>query len=273
MRLKLPLFLLLGILFLVFPGKVSAEVVINEFQPKPNPEWVEFFNTSGSDVNLGNYFFDDDADFNSDTGTSSKISLQGILSSGNLCYWEMSSFLNDGGDSPTLFANNGDVLDTYSYASSSASLTYSRVPDGGGWQVNTSPTKTTTSCISLPTPTVVPTPTPVPSVTSASTQAPTPTPIPTPTPTKKPTPKPTPTPESGVLGDESVSTGLDFSASQSTPAPTPTVVAESGRKFPIPAIIFILSGVSLLGFSIYSFVRGVKKGYTIKSENTPPQIP
>ena len=117
--------ILVGLFFQFFTFGVNAQILINEFLPKPNPEWVEFLNQSSGEIDLGNYFFDDDADFNSDSGSSSKISLQGIMSAGSFCYWEMNSFLNDGGDVPTIFALNGDISDTYIYSSASAGLSYS----------------------------------------------------------------------------------------------------------------------------------------------------
>jgi len=180
-------------MFLVFPKIINAQILINEFSPKGSPEWVEFFNENNSEINLEGYYFDDDDDFDSDTGNSKKIKLQGLFPSSSLCYLDMSYFLNDSGDIPTLFAPNGDIQDTYSYASSSAGLSYSRVPDGGDWQVNTIFSKTLNSCSSLPTPTPTeePTSTPIstPTPTPTSTQTPTSTPTPTSIPTNTPTPK------------------------------------------------------------------------------------
>lgn len=248
---------LIFFLCLFSPKIVLAQVVINEFQPKPNPEWVEFYNISGSEINLGGYYFDDDTDFSSDISSSAKFKLQGILSPNALCFWEMNSYLNDGGDSPTLFASNGDLVDTYTYASSSAGLTYSRVPDGGSWQVNVVATKTLTSCLSLPTPTPSPTDTPAP--TLSPTLAPTPIPAPTPTPTKTPTPIPTktPTPKSiatgQVLAKETLNSspsanvlGLRNELSTSTPASS---ASSGGRSFPIVAAALVILGAGLVGFA------------------------
>lgn len=253
-------------LFLLFPSAVSAQVVINEFQPKPNPEWVEFYNKSTDEVNLGNYFFDDDSDFGSDGGSSPKIGLQGILPSGGFCFWEMYSFLNDGGDNPTLFAGNGDILDTYSYASSSASFSYSRIPDGETWQISVSPSRIATSCLSLPTPTPVPTPvattypttapTPTPTLSPTATPAKTPTPVATKSPTPKSSPSPTPSssPDQtpGVLGLEADS-----------PTPEASDVEKIDRKPQILAIVFTSLGLILICLSIVYTVRSAKRGSQI----------
>jgi hypothetical protein len=125
-----------------------------------------------------------------------------------------------------------------------------------------------------------PSPTPTPTPTQSPTTSPTatPTPAPTPTPTKTPTPKPksTPTFQPDVLGTDSNDTGggLDIGSAGIELAATPESAAkdESGKKFPIIAVVFVVLGVGLTGFSVFSYLRGVKKGYTIGSENTPPQI-
>jgi len=257
------IFLFTSFLF-ISSDSVKAQVVINEFVSKPNPEWVEFFNKTTSEVNLGNYFFDDDADFGSDSGSSAKIILQGILQGGALCYWEMNSFLNDGGDIPTLFAVNGDLIDTYSYSSSSAGFSYSRIPDGGDWQVNVTPTKMETACQNLPTPTPSPSPSSTPTLTPTPTPTPTktPTPIPTrsPTPVATKTPTPTETQTSLVLAENT--------AFFPTPTPKPEneEIVNQKERIPFIAIGLIVVGVILIGFSIFSIIKSTKKSYTLKSE-------
>ena len=228
------------------PTSVLAQVIINEFSPKGSPEWVEFLNNNGFEVNLDGYYFDDDSDFNSDAGNSVKIKLEGLFPTNSLCFLEMSSFLNDSGDTPTLFAPNGDIQDTYSYASTSAGLSYSRIPDGGEWQVNTTFSKTAISCSSLQTPTPSPTLTPTQTPTASSTNSPTPSPtlIPTPTSTKTVTPKPTPTPRIKPKVLETVEP-LNYS----TISPTGVVAGTSvEKKFPTIALLFIISGVAFLGY-------------------------
>ena len=100
-------FFILFILFL-FPSDIfAADVVINEFLPKPSSgsEWVEFYNTTVSLVDLSNYFFDDDTDFNLDGDSlgRDKISLSGMLPGQGTCYWKLGTFLNNDGDTSTLF--------------------------------------------------------------------------------------------------------------------------------------------------------------------------
>lgn len=240
------------LLFLTLPKSVYAEVVINEFSPK-NPEWVEFFNQSTNEINLDGYYFDDDTDFNSDSGSSSKIRLQGLFPTNSLCYLDLSSYLNDGGDSPTLFAPNGDVVDSYQYASSSANLSYSRIPDGGSWQANTVFSKPTISCQSLYVPTPVPTNSPT--TAPATTSSPIPTSSPKPIPTKSPSPKPSST---STKTDEPQETDIQNSNLSLTNVvisePTSTGIVKGTsvtNKKPFVAIIFIFSGIIFLGYGAY----------------------
>lgn len=224
-----------ALFILLFPSPIfAADVVINEFLPNASQEWVEFYNTIDSQVDLSNYFFDDDKDFNSDSGSSAKIPLSGLLSSHSTCYVDLSSFLNNNGDSPTLLKLDGNIEDTYTYASSSADRSYARVPDGGNWQMDQTPTKSSNKCSDLapsptltptPTPTLTPTPTNSPTPTSTSTSSTstnTPTPTKTPTPKKTPTPTKTPTPLfSPTL--ESTGSGEVLSISDTeSPAATPS---------------------------------------------------
>lgn len=250
----LGLLVLISLFFLSSFSDAKAQILLNEFSPR-SPEWVEIINTGDSTININNYYFDDDNDFNSDSGSSAKIKLSGLLTSKTTCYVEMNSFLNDGGDLPTLFAENGDILDSYNYASSSANLTYSRVPDGGTWQVDVSPSKTSLSCSNLqtPTPTVTPTSTPTVTITPTQTANPTPTATPKPSPTKTATPKPTATPQET---EEAVETELPFYDLTADPTELPTSAPlvkgiSTENKVPIISSIFIILGVLFLGYGGY----------------------
>lgn len=151
--------------------EVAAQVVINEFHPN-SPEWVEFYNSSSDVINLSDFWFDDDDNFVSDIGTSSKRRLSGLLSGGATCYLDLNSYLNDNGDKPTIFSLSGEIIDSYSYTSSLGDKTYSRYPDGGEWaSAGMDPTKSLTNCLSLATSTPIPTPTQTPTPTPVSTSS------------------------------------------------------------------------------------------------------
>ena len=252
--------LLTLLIFFIFPQRVNGQVLINEFLANPvdeNQEWVEFINTYPNEINLASYYFDDDTDFNNETG-SDKFILSGILVSGGLCYVQISSYLNNTADSPTIFNVNGLIEDTYSYTKTTEELTFSRIPDGGTWQSDQTNTKTSVSCLSLaPTPPPSPTPTPTNSPTTSPTQAPTtsptksPTPIPTPVKTaslKPITPKPTST-ESGQAEESLVLEPQVLSLSTVASSAEPKTTGKN--KSPILAILLVFSGVCFLGYGGY----------------------
>jgi len=154
---------------------VSAQVVINEFMPNPegsdggSNEWVEFYNTGSQEVDLTQHYFDDDNDFDEDIGKGI-VQLSGVLQAHSLCYLGLSSYLNNDGDVPTLFKDDKSIVDSYSYSSSTEGKSYSRIPDGGGWQSDQNPSKTGIQCQDLaPLPTFTPTDTPAPAAAGSAT--------------------------------------------------------------------------------------------------------
>lgn len=249
---------IINLFFLALPigGQVRAAVVINEFLPNPegvdSNEWVELYNSDSNSIDLSDYFFDDDSDFTSDSGNSAKVALTGLLSSQSTCYWELSTYLNNNGDTPTLFHTDGSVVDSYSYAEPIEGKSYARIPDGGAWQTDQAPTKSSTRCVDLaPTPTPSPTssPTPPPTSTPAATDTPTPakTPTPTPTPTPKllltPTKKPTPT--LALNATAGASLGAVLGATPEAASPTPALTAQGSRRLLPAAIALALVGLGL----------------------------
>ncbi len=245
------------------PQSIKASVVINEFLPAPssgNSEWVEFYNSDQSVEDLSNYYFDDDTSFDSDSGSSGKVALSGLLSSTLTCNLDLSSFLNNNGDVPTIFKLDGGIIDSYQYASSSADKSYSRIPDGGTWQINQTPTKSSLKCSDLapsptPTPTLTPTFTPAPTPTNTPQPTATPTPTNTPTPTKTPTPTPkkTPTPTITLLVETTIA-GEILGASE-TATPTPEEAVQSRPLLPFAISLLLIS----LGLGMLSLVLIWKK--------------
>lgn len=192
--------------FITIPIVHASDIVLNEFIANPQSgesEWVEFYNTTNSTIDLSDYYFDDDTDFNSDSGSSAKIALAGLLPSFQTCFLELSSYLNNNGDSPSIFKSGNILVDSYSYSSSSAGLSYSRIPDGGSWLSSQTPTKASNKCIDL-----APTATPTSQPTATSTNTPTPTVTvkltPTPTITKAVSRTPSPTKEVQPTGETEV---------------------------------------------------------------------
>ena len=269
-----PILLLLVLMLFLLPSKVfAADILINEFIPNPgtgNSEWVEFYNTTNSTIDLSDYFFDDDTSFDSDSGSSAKIALSGLLSPLQTCFWEMSSFLNNNGDSPTLFKMGSSTpLDTYTYSSSSAELLpyYVRIPDGGEWNLNQTPSKSSNKCIdSAPTPT--PTPVPTSTSTSSSQNSPTPTPTLTKTPTPKPSliptlkppVSPTRTLDTDVLGEASESATMGaLNNPSASKSPKGKEIVLSSRENNIGKTLIILGFVFILACAILFSWPFIKK--------------
>jgi hypothetical protein len=246
--------------FLAVSPVFAADVVINEFLPAPSPgnsEWVEFYNTSSSGVDLSDYYFDDDLTFGDPEIGSNKIALSGILPAAGACFVELSSYLNNNGDTPTLFFRDGSVTDSYSYSSVTTDKSYARIPDGASWQANVDPTKASMSCVSLaPTPTQIPTPTPTSQPTSTptpvATATPTPAPIKTPTPTLFKTPTPTsaktPTPTVATASVSAQSSESAVLGIFNEPDASPASVPKTSRPMQpiIISLLFVGIGLALL---------------------------
>jgi len=275
-------------LFLIFlfviaiPVFADTQPVINEFLPNPssdNKEWVELYVPDGVDIT--NYWIDDDTDFASDTGSSSKKQITSIASGSDSHYviFELSSSMfNNGGDTVALFTPDGTLVDSYAYTKDPGiDISIGRAPDViGDFQVLASATKGSPN--SPPQPTTTPTPAP--------TQKPTPTEKPSkPTETPKP-PKPTATPtivvnhttilanasavattitsflpsESASFGAQptsilGVSTNTKSAEKKVTKLPKQQVLVKASTSTAPKVVAVIIGGVLLLGCGILLYLK------------------
>lgn len=251
-----------------------AQVVINEFVPNFSTEWVEFYNSSSSAEYLKSYYIDDDTDFNSDTGSSAKKQLTGLITaSATFPYFELSSVFNNSGDYVVLFDEGGNLVDKYQYTSDPGNgVSIGRYPDGSGsFYILTSATKGLTN--SSPTPTSTPTPTPTPSpantsegsIRTPSEESATPTPASTSVeskPTSKQSATRTPFGEPVIGMDESRGEanvlGIRQKMGSSSESGEVKVAGEEVKKFPFLAVGFILLGVSLISASVVKYTNEKK---------------
>lgn len=179
-------------IFFIFPRAINAQVVINEFSARTEPEWVELYNTSTEPVNLEGWEIAD-----GNTKSTDDLTLSGIIAAeGFLVLEHFKGWLNDGGDTVRLYNNatpSGELIDSITYTSSSADGSISRIPNGTGDFI--SDTEFTKGEINQTPPTPTSTPTSTPTATS--------TPTPTSTPTSEPSTSEvdifTPTPSPQVL--------------------------------------------------------------------------
>ena len=223
--------LLLAFELVAIPPLVLAQVKINEFSANSTPEWVEFHNASESADYIKAYYLDDDVVFEPAGGEGSPRLLLSELNTDSLTFpfIDLTSFLNNSGDTVALFDAAGTLLDSHAFGAIAAGESHGRVPDGTGDFMSFA-AGTTTKCATNVTATPTPTPTPTPEPTPEPTPTPTPesSPEPTPTPTPTPTPEPTPEPTPTLTPTPTVE-----------PTPTPTLTpSPTPSSSPFPTLTF-----------------------------------
>lgn len=237
----------------------DASVVINEFYALgsgDDPDWVELYNQSESNINLEGWLIRDETE-------SNKISLSGYICGKSFRKFEFSNRLNNSGDKIRLFDSESAsaAKDEITYFSSeipthAQGQSTSRDPDGASyWVLMTSPTPSdNNSCTPQPSPSSTPSPTPTStSQSSTSTKSPTPTPKPSATPAKSAQPSPLPTPNS-VLGTKTEEQLLLTSTPEASPAQSAESEESKGSSKTKIAAMLTGSGVILIGLSIGFFV-------------------
>lgn len=183
----------LGIIYLIFfcffSEQVSAALYINEFSSSTSDsDWIEIYNSDGSDIDLSNYIV-------RDSSASNKLELSGNISPNGFAVFDWSDRLNNGGDTISLRLKDDEnnIIDQITYGEGGSIIAPSGGQSGGRnqdgqntWVIFQSDSKgssnNSSSVYNTPTPTPTNTPTPQPTHT------------PTPAPTNTPTPKPTNTP-------------------------------------------------------------------------------
>src|SRR3990167_4942186 len=90
------------LLFLLSPVNALAEIVINEFSSSSNPEWIELYNSGGSAVDITGWKI-------IDLANHSEILTGSIGSGGYFVFERPEGWLNNGGDTFTLFNNVSPV--------------------------------------------------------------------------------------------------------------------------------------------------------------------
>ncbi len=156
-------------------------ILINEFLIEPTPQQVEVINIGTESADISGWYIDDNG------GSTYYTIPQSSILYPNSCLVFSGDFnLNKSSPDTIRLFNNGNLVDSFSYKSSSGSgISYIRLPDGtGNWTTKSASlgmfNESGLSCVV--TPTLTPTPTLLP------TQTLTPLPIFTPTPTLTPTP-------------------------------------------------------------------------------------
>lgn len=143
--------MLVVLVFLCKFGSVEAQVKINEFvsDPSSGSEWIELLNTSSSEINLEGWQWSELASPGTDTEHESSLKgLSGTIPANGFFVFEMSSALNNLGDSIGLY--NGTNLEdrvtfgkvnNYSKDLEFPAKGKSGALISGTWKVNQEPTK------------------------------------------------------------------------------------------------------------------------------------
>jgi hypothetical protein len=121
----------------------AGQVLINEVLPAPSsgPEWVELYNTTTGDLDIGNCYVDD---IGGGGSAPYEIPADTIIPAGGFWTLDRSSYFNNGGDDVRFLKEDAaTVLDAYTYGSTGYDVSWYRSPDGGTWQSEptASPTK------------------------------------------------------------------------------------------------------------------------------------
>ncbi len=260
-------------------SRANDLVVINEFCPNCDPEWVELYNDSEISIDLSGWEIQD-----GNTKSTDDLTISGeIPAQGMAVYEHPKGWLNDSSDTINLYdnTNNPSPIDSYSYTSTEADKAYSRIPDGFGDFVITDPTKggfnqpeitaEPTATISS-SPTLSPTQVITTSPTQTITTSPTPTvyktnPVIVATPTRIFSTPLTTKPDNQVNPSSTLSTASSFSAPEGSKhtiypdlvlgesthpklASSASEPSQSGLKIPI---IITSSGLLIL-ISLFSYV-------------------
>ena len=140
MKLKIGFALLFLIPSALFAQRAPnpGEVVLNEFVAAPQTtetsEWVELYNTTIETLDIGGMYIDD---IGSGGGAPKQIPLGTTISPNGFYVMTFDSFLNNAGDDVRLLSSDQyTIFDTFTYPSAVYDMSYSRVTDGGEWNVS-----------------------------------------------------------------------------------------------------------------------------------------
>lgn len=267
---------------------VNAQVVINEVLNNPagteaGAEWVELYNLGAEIAPLNGCIL-----YLDDSTTTQKVAFgeEDFIDKFKVISWD-SAWLNNSGDQVRFEC--GPSIDTISYGEQGGALvpapddgvSFGRSPDGTGNFLILASVTLGEPNSSPPTPTSAPTYTPTP--TPKPTKTPTPTPSPKPTSTNTPTPKPT-VASAKVEDDtfEELTTnegeskqevfGVQETESKDSSIPESQTQNLTTKKFPWLAGVFIVSGLGLVGFVFYPFIRKVREKYNLESEESEEKL-
>lgn len=165
------IYLVLTIFVFALNSKVSfaSNILLNEIMANVSSgenEWIEFYNTSSSEVDISGWSIEERTGPDLTGIKSHPIASLSIPGNGFKIFEFTTASLNNSGDIITLKDNSGNVKDSYQYSSSTQNKTFGRQPDGGNWNSGLDPTKNSSNGGFSSTPSPSPTQTSSPTATS-----------------------------------------------------------------------------------------------------------
>ena len=141
--------------------KDCAQIVINEIESNPSPDWVEFFNAGTNPVNISGWMWVD-SDGLPDAATAAdgaalprpyRFPAGTILQPGAYITPTEGIEFNfglGGGDSVLFYDSDGDLVQSHTWTAHAAAGTYARCPNGTGAFVDVAATKGASNATSCP---------------------------------------------------------------------------------------------------------------------------
>jgi len=230
-------------IFLFWPQKAFAQVVINEFLPNPSEgeDWVELFNSSSQEVDLNGWILDDKGT------TTNMLEIKAvIIRAYGFLIFKVGSRLNKESDIIYLLNQQGEAVDEYSYSSNpGTNVSLGRTPDGGEWGVCQEPTPEAENKCILPSPS----PEPEPIASEAPEEEASPSPESSPSLSSTTSPIPAKVIGATFLGrtlEASQSTSAGFYPWEATEEAESQEATENAKIQSLPKIIFVLGLILLL---------------------------
>lgn len=125
------------------PAYGIKNIKINEVLPYPRlvnrSEWVELYNPTTQDINIGGAKIDD---IPNGGGAPRTIPAGTIIRAHDYYVMNTTNFFNNGKDAVVFYSSSGEVIDKFAYQYAYPNKSWVRIPDGGPWSRMMSATPT-----------------------------------------------------------------------------------------------------------------------------------
>ncbi len=127
-------------------GVPSQTLFLNEIVSTGDPDWVELYNATPSDIDISGYFIYDggSSDNKSVFPAGTVVPANGFLT------WDCDDVqtnfkLSSGGEDVYLENDLEEAIDSVTFPAMNDGESYARIPDGGDWAITTTPTPGSTN--------------------------------------------------------------------------------------------------------------------------------